>query len=201
MKAFNGLALQYFYGGEIDKCEFLLDRVMRGKKENQNSKVRLLALRRLEYQRKEKAYHRVEFKDVHKWADEEEQEEAVRKDYVRAYEFDEDGATDDEPASGDDEDLLGASGSKQKSKKDAKRRYEFSGSKGTKVSAKKSKARQGGPLVGQLGIQPYQYFENAFTQESAPIQIATGTAISFAQPADFPSPGRMNERPPMTVRE
>jgi hypothetical protein len=34
MKAFNGLALQYFYAGEIDKCEFLLDRVMRGKKEN-----------------------------------------------------------------------------------------------------------------------------------------------------------------------
>ena len=92
---------------------------------------------------------------MHKWADEEEQEEAVRKDYVRAYEFDEDGATDDEPASGDDEDLLGASGSKQKSKKDAKRRYEFSGGKGTKVSAKKSKAKQGGPLVGQLGIQPY----------------------------------------------
>lgn len=87
MKAFNGLALQYFYAGEIDKCEFLLDRVMRGKKENQNSKIRLLTLRRLEYQRKEKAYHRVEFKDVHKWADEQEQEEAVRKDYVHTYEF------------------------------------------------------------------------------------------------------------------
>ena len=60
---------------------------------------------------------------MHKWADEEEQEEAVRKDYVRADELDVDEAIEDGPASSDDEDVLGASGSKQKSKKDAKRQH------------------------------------------------------------------------------
>ena len=74
-KAFSGLALQYFYTQDMDKCEFLLDRVMRGKKENQDSKIRLMALNQLEYQRKEKARYRVEFKDVHRWAQEEEEKE------------------------------------------------------------------------------------------------------------------------------
>ena len=68
-------------------------------------------MRRLEYQRKEKAYHRVEFKDVHKWADEQEQEEAVRKGYVHTYEFNPYEAVEDDSASSD-EDLLGASSSK-----------------------------------------------------------------------------------------
>jgi hypothetical protein len=38
--AFKGLGIQYFHMGEIDKCEFLIDRALRGKNENKDSKVR-----------------------------------------------------------------------------------------------------------------------------------------------------------------
>ena len=48
---------------------------------------------------------------MHKWADEQEQEEAVRKDYVHTYEFNPYEAVEDDSASSD-EDLLGASSSK-----------------------------------------------------------------------------------------
>lgn len=75
----------------------------------------------------------------------------MRKDYVHTYEFNPYEAVDDDSASSDD-DLLGASSSKQ-NKKDAKRQYEFSESKGTRVRANKRK--QAAPLVGQLGIEPY----------------------------------------------
>jgi hypothetical protein len=53
-------------------------------------------LRRMERQKKEKTYRRVEFKDVHKWADEQEQEEAERKDYVNTYDLNDDDSSSDD---------------------------------------------------------------------------------------------------------
>ena len=48
-EAFRGMAIQYFYRGELDKCDFLLDRVMRGKKELPESKIRIMVINKLEY--------------------------------------------------------------------------------------------------------------------------------------------------------
>ena len=121
---------------------------MRGKKENQNSKIRLLTLRRLEYQRKEKAYHRIEFKDVHKWADEQEQEEAVRKDYINTYEFN---PCENIEGDSDSSDDLGSIPRKKTTSK--KVQYQFSAKEGTRVRDKKKKKVES--LVSQMGIEPY----------------------------------------------
>ena len=49
IRAFAGLALQYFYKGDMQKCNFLTDRVMRGKRELSNSKLRLGVMKMLKY--------------------------------------------------------------------------------------------------------------------------------------------------------
>lgn len=54
----------------MEKCDFLLDRVMRGKHELDESKIKVMVLNMLDYNRKQKMRTiKVEFKDIHRWAD------------------------------------------------------------------------------------------------------------------------------------
>jgi len=67
----------------MDKCDFLLDRVMRGKHELDESKIKIMVLNMLDYNRKQKLRTmKIEFKDIHRWADQRYIEEKLRGLYV-----------------------------------------------------------------------------------------------------------------------
>lgn len=74
--AFQGMAMQYFYTGELEKASFLNDRVMRGKRELQSSKLRQMVMKMIKYTRELRYRNReIYFKDVHLWAELREQKE------------------------------------------------------------------------------------------------------------------------------
>ena len=78
-------------------------------------------------------------------------------------------------------------------------KIDLSGFSNTRTQVRKRP--RSGAFIAQSGIEPCQYFENAFTKESDPIQIRIGTAVTFANATDFPSPRKANEGGEKTVAE
>lgn len=49
--AFEGLGISYYYTGELKKSNYYLDRMMRGKLEKNDSKIKEIYMSQLEYKR------------------------------------------------------------------------------------------------------------------------------------------------------
>ena len=70
LEAYSGLSIQYYYLGEVKKCEFLTDRVMKCKLERHDSKIRDLAMNQIAYDLREFEKVNFEKRDIHEWAQE-----------------------------------------------------------------------------------------------------------------------------------
>ena len=68
LQAYSGLSLQYYYLGEVKKCEFLSDRVMKCKLERNDSKIRDLAMNQIAYDLREFDKLHFDKRDIHEWA-------------------------------------------------------------------------------------------------------------------------------------
>ena len=72
----------------MEKCEFLMERFMRGMKELETSKIRIMVMNLFEFNKK----HRygnigIQFKDIHRWAEQREQAEEDRGLFIHNYEM------------------------------------------------------------------------------------------------------------------
>lgn len=65
LAAYSGMSLQYYYLGEVKKCEFLSDRVMKCKLERHDSKIRDLAMNQIAYNIREFDKLYFERRDIH----------------------------------------------------------------------------------------------------------------------------------------
>lgn len=71
---------------QLDKAEYMFDRVMNNLHELPQSKIKQISLNLLENSRAMKKRN-VEFKDVHKWAEQQSQLEAAHGLFVKDYEL------------------------------------------------------------------------------------------------------------------
>ena len=65
LRAYQGLAQQYFYTKDIKKCEFFTDRVLRCKCERKDSKILQIVLSQLKYREKSTNKHIMRKKEIH----------------------------------------------------------------------------------------------------------------------------------------
>ena len=56
--------MQYYYMGEMNKSRYYVDRMMRGKVEKKDSRIREIYLTQLEYKEADKQKHRVNFVSI-----------------------------------------------------------------------------------------------------------------------------------------
>ncbi|TNV83686.1 hypothetical protein FGO68_gene973 [Halteria grandinella] len=160
--AFEGLAQQYYYLGDLKRAGFYLDRMQRGKVERKDSKVREMYLSQLNHKRSLKEKNQVSF--------------AQLNSFNSLY--------DSLTASPGKLGNLSFSTLTTITKK-LKNRAKQASSKLQSDFKPKSIPNQ--PLPYTLAGVPI-YFRNAFTKERRPLLIRPGTAISRAPSNDFPSP-------------
>lgn len=65
IQAYEGMGLQYYYLGDMKKSNYYVDRMMRGKAERKDSKIREIYLSQLEYRKKDRVKNSVSFVHVH----------------------------------------------------------------------------------------------------------------------------------------
>ena len=59
--SYEGLGTQYYYLGDLKKSQYYMDRMMRGKIEKKDSKIREIYLSQLHYRKQDKSKKSVNF--------------------------------------------------------------------------------------------------------------------------------------------